>query len=210
MTTSSSVFEPARQTADDWLASVAGEFVTDDRRFAYRALRAWLHGLRDELPVEAGAHFAAQLPELLRGMYYEGWDPSRVPVEHDRDAYARRFAREAQVRPSDVRHVASTVTAALHRHLSGTQLATALEQLPHRLRELLWVAPDAAQPGTAPIPDRLEDRLARLEEQVRTLMSAVSELAHALEHTPVEEPTNNHAARAAHRAHQILLAGQDG
>jgi uncharacterized protein (DUF2267 family) len=53
----------AVQTANTWLADVARAFGTDDRRFAYRALRAWLHTLRDRLPVEATAHFAAQLPE---------------------------------------------------------------------------------------------------------------------------------------------------
>ena len=127
---------------------MAREFDTDDRGFAYRTLRAWLHGLRDELTVEVCAHFAAQLPEVLRGIYYEGWDPSQVPVDHDLDAYVPRFAREAQVRPTEVRHVASTVTAALHQHLSGAQLTTALAQLPQRLRELLWVAPrNAGEPG---------------------------------------------------------------
>jgi uncharacterized protein (DUF2267 family) len=209
MATNSTVFDHAVRTADDWLASVAREFDTDDRGFAYRTLRAWLHGLRDELTVEACAHFAAQLPEVLRGIYYEGWDPSQVPVDHDLDAYLHRFAREAQVRPSEVRHVASTLTAALHQHLSGAQLTTALEQLPQRLRELLWVAPrNASQPRAEQPPGRADDRLTQLEREVRTLASALNELVHGLEHTPMEEPADNHATRAAHRAHQILLAGQ--
>jgi uncharacterized protein (DUF2267 family) len=50
-----------------WLADVASSFDTDDRRFAYRVVRAWLHTLRDRLGVDASAHLAAQLPELLRG-----------------------------------------------------------------------------------------------------------------------------------------------
>ena len=98
--------------------------------FARRVLRAWLHGLCDALSVDVGAHGAAQLPELWRGVYYEGWDPNRVPMEHDVDAYVRRFAQEAQVRPAEVRHVASTVTAALRQRMSGGLLMTALERLP--------------------------------------------------------------------------------
>lgn len=47
-----------------WLAEIAGEFGTDDRHFAYRVTRAWLHTLRDRLPDPIAAHFAAQLPEL--------------------------------------------------------------------------------------------------------------------------------------------------
>ena len=209
MATNGSPFEHAMGTADEWLAWVAREFDTDDEMFAHRALCAWLHGVRDELPVPACAHFAAQLPGVLRGMYYEGWDPSHVPVDHDLDAYLQRFAREAQVRPSEVRHVASTVTAALHRHLPAGQLTTALEQLPPRLQELLWVAPrDVGRPSPEQAAPAPEQRLAQLEHDVRTLTSAVGELVHALEHTPLDEPTNDHAAKAAHRAHQILLAGR--
>ncbi|RSD11633.1 DUF2267 domain-containing protein [Amycolatopsis eburnea] len=33
-------------------------------------------GTEDRLTVEAAAHFATQLPELLRGVYYEGWTPA--------------------------------------------------------------------------------------------------------------------------------------
>lgn len=208
MTTKGPIFRNIVQTADEWLTSVAREFNTDDRNFAYRVLRAWLHGLRDELPVDLCAHFAAQLPEVLRGVYYEGWDPSKVPVKHDLDAYVQRFAHEAQVRPSEVGHVASTVTAALRRHMSGTQLATAIERLPQRLREMLWIAPSkptaqAGEPHSVP----LEDRLALLETRVQTLTEVMRELVHGLEQPPVQEPTENHLAQAARRAHQILLAG---
>ena len=32
-----------------WLAEIAAEFGTEDRQFAYRVTRAWLHALRDGL-----------------------------------------------------------------------------------------------------------------------------------------------------------------
>ena len=49
----------------------------DRRNQSYTALRAVLHALRDRLTVEESAQFAAQLPMLIRGLYYGGWDPSR-------------------------------------------------------------------------------------------------------------------------------------
>jgi uncharacterized protein (DUF2267 family) len=49
------------EKANAWLARIADEFATDDRRLAYRILRAWLHALRDRLTVTIAAHFAAQL-----------------------------------------------------------------------------------------------------------------------------------------------------
>ena len=53
--------------ANAWLADIDAGFGTSDRHLAYRVLLAWLHCLRDRLTVEVAAHFAAQLPELLRG-----------------------------------------------------------------------------------------------------------------------------------------------
>ena len=63
-----------------WLAEIAAEFGTEDRQFAYRITRAWLHALRDRLPVQVAANFAAQLPELLRGVARELRAPLDVIV----------------------------------------------------------------------------------------------------------------------------------
>ncbi|MBA8930538.1 uncharacterized protein (DUF2267 family) [Kutzneria viridogrisea] len=125
------------QAANEWVRDVASEFDTDDRKFAYRVLRAWLHTLRDRLTVEASAHFAAQLPELLRGIYYEGWDPSSVPQRYDASAYESRFARDANISLQDVHRAAPAVTAVAQRHLSPGQVSKALDRLPDGIRALL-------------------------------------------------------------------------
>src|SRR3979409_1993907 len=65
------------------------------RNQSYAALRGVLHALRDRLTVEEAAQFGAQLPMLVRGLYYEGWDPSKTPVKLRRDEFVGRFAREA-------------------------------------------------------------------------------------------------------------------
>lgn len=123
--------------ANAWLADIAAGFETDDRRLAYRVLRAWLHCLRDRLSVEVAAHFAAQLPELLRGVFFDGWNPSRVPQRYDRAEYVTRFAHEARVRDSDVVKAAAIVTAVARRHMSDGVVTQSLELLPATLRELI-------------------------------------------------------------------------
>ena len=117
-----SAVEHAMHTAHTWINDVAKEFDTDDREFAYRVLRAWLHTLRDRLTVEASAHFAAQLPDLIRGVFYAGWNPNAVPEQYDADAYTLRFAKEANIALNDVgKAAAATTTAALH-HLPAAQM----------------------------------------------------------------------------------------
>ena len=120
-----SALDHAMQTAHTWINDVAREFDTEDREFAYRVLRAWLHTLRDRLTVEASAHFAAQLPDLIRGIFYAGWNPSAVPEKYDAEA------------PDDVGKAAAATTAAVLLHLPPPQMDKALDQLPREIRTLL-------------------------------------------------------------------------
>lgn len=133
--------------ANAWLAEIDAGFGTTDRRLAYRVLRAWLHCLRDRLTVGVAAHFAAQLPELLRGVFFDGWNPSRVPQKYDRAAYLARFAREARVHDSDVVKAARIVTAVVQRHVSAGAVAQAFALLPADLRELLEPAAAGSTAG---------------------------------------------------------------
>jgi uncharacterized protein (DUF2267 family) len=130
------------QKANAWLAGIEEGFGTHDRRLAYRVLRAWLHVLRDRLTVEVAAHFAAQLPELLRGVFYDGWNPSRVPMKYDCSEYVTRFARDARVHRADVAKTVGVVTAVVRQHASAGAVDEALGLLPADLRRLL--EPDAA------------------------------------------------------------------
>lgn len=130
-------FAHAENTAHRWLAVVAGRLGTDDRHAAYRILRAWLHTVRDRLTIEAAVHFAAQLPELLRGVYYEGWTPSHVPTRYDVPGFVARFAGSAGITRAEVPLAAAAVTAALDRLCSPGQLDHVLELMPERLAALL-------------------------------------------------------------------------
>ena len=135
--------------AQRWLGVVAthlNEVVPDppvDDDTAYRITRAWLQIVRDRLPVIDAAHFAAQLPDLLRGTYYEGWRPGHVPQKYDRAGFVARFAREADVPPADVPAVARAVSEALAGLLSG-HLDLVLHHFTADLREMLAPLPPAA------------------------------------------------------------------
>ena len=198
----------ARSTAEEWLAVIADRLETPDHSFAYRVLRAWLHLVRDRLSVDAAAHLAAQLPELLRGVYYEGWTPSRVPVAHDAESFRRSFADEASVGASDVPPLAGAVFDGLDTLFSPGQLDHVLAAFPVALRAELEGRPAAP---AAERTSRADDaRLVELEEAVRTLTEAVAVLARGLEDIPTHARDEEGAARAAQEAHRILLAGVGG
>ena len=127
-----------------WLADVATNFGTEDRRLAYRVTRSWLHTLRDRLPVPIAAHIAAQLPELLRGVFYEGWNPSKVPIKYGKDEYIARFAKDAQIHHTEVQRAGRLVTSAFGKHLSPGAMNEALGVLPADIRNLV-AAPDGAR-----------------------------------------------------------------
>lgn len=114
----------APQVAAEWLNALCEELDWTDRQKVYRLLRETLHALRDNLPVEQSADLASQMPILIRGLYYEDWDPS-AQSEHPRDKgsfldrVAARFDREPQ---ADIEEAVAAVIALLRRRMSGAQV----------------------------------------------------------------------------------------
>ena len=74
-----SVFATTTRKSYEWVRDI-GEALSLDDTAAYIALRASLHALRDRLPTQEAVHLGAQLPMLLRGMYYDGWMPDKTPI----------------------------------------------------------------------------------------------------------------------------------
>lgn len=202
--------EAAVQTSRDWLARIAGDLDTDVVA-AMRALRAWLHVVRDRTSVENAAHLGAQLPELIRGMFYEGWVPSRVPVTHEATALITDFSRIAAVAPHEVSTVAGVVTQALSELFSPGQLRAVFATLPEHLRQILdgqESLEDLADEGVILVDvghPRKRDRLEELDKRISALTEALAVLAKGLEELPTGLATGPRGADAAQEAHRILL-----
>jgi uncharacterized protein (DUF2267 family) len=133
------VIDRSVEKAHVWINDLAEELGTEDNHEAYRVLRAFLHALRDHLSVDEAAQLAAQLPIFIRGVFYEGWDPSRTPERaRDIDSFLWRIAREARLAgETEASFAATAANRVLSRHISAGQAGSVLHVLPEHLRELL-------------------------------------------------------------------------
>ena len=131
-----SIIERSAEKAHIWLNELSEELGTEDQQFAYRVLRAFLHALRDRVTVDEAAQLGAQLPELIRGIYYEGWDPSRTPLKYrDLDSFLGRIADEALISgETEASYAATAAARVLHRHVSEGEIQDVLAMLPEELR----------------------------------------------------------------------------
>lgn len=84
-TTGLATFDTTIRKTNSWLKDVCRELGYGNRHEAYRVLKATLQALRDLLTPEESANLVAQLPMLVRGFYFAGWQPnkSRPAVRHE-------------------------------------------------------------------------------------------------------------------------------
>ncbi len=131
-------FDTTIHKSNAWLNELMDELRWQDKRRTYQALRATFHALRDRLPVEEVAQLAAQLPMLLRGMYYEGWDPTDKPfkLRHKEEFLSRIEQELPNSEDIDVERVAQGVLALLQRHVSQGEIEDVAKVLPSEVREL--------------------------------------------------------------------------
>jgi uncharacterized protein (DUF2267 family) len=108
------------------------------RNQSYAALRAVLHALRDRMTVDETAQLSAQLPMLIRGIYFEGWDPTHVPMKVDRDEFLARVEKEyAHDMEGDVVQLTQTVLQALRAHVSDGEWDDIRSAVPKKLASVL-------------------------------------------------------------------------
>jgi uncharacterized protein (DUF2267 family) len=134
-----SIIERSVEKTHIWLNELAEQLGVEDRQYAYRALRAVLHALRDRLTVEVAAKLAAQLPTLIRGIYFEDWRPSRTPLPiHDVEAFLDHIVEEGQMAGETEASLAVTAVARVMReHISSGEIDAVAAVLPDKLKVLI-------------------------------------------------------------------------
>ncbi|WP_433319467.1 DUF2267 domain-containing protein [Micromonospora sp. CA-269861] len=108
------------------------------RNQSYAALRTVLHLLRDRLPVDESVEFAQQLPVLVRGIYFDGWVPSDVPIRLNRDDFLyevrQGFPYDAE---GGAERVTQVVLDTLRRHVTQGEWQDVKDTMPKDLATMM-------------------------------------------------------------------------
>lgn len=119
------IIDEAVRDANTWLNELDMRVGWDDKPRAYRLLRTVLHEVRDHLAPDEAAQLGAQLPTLIRGIYYENWNPSRTPVkERSRAGFVERVQKGFRNDPmGDAEIAIRAVFWLLDRHVSEGEMS---------------------------------------------------------------------------------------
>lgn len=129
----------AVQQMNLWLKQLVVEHHLPERQHALSALRAVLHALRDRLTPDQAVHLGAELPTMVRGIYYEGWHLAASPGrERHLQPFLDRVQRELPPKfPRDAKGTTEAVFALLAGTLDRGQIIKVVAELPEPLR-VLW------------------------------------------------------------------------
>lgn len=133
------IIDSAVHSAQVWIAEVDARTGWENPQRAYRLLRQVLHVVRDHLHVDEAAQLGAQLPTLVRGIYYEGWNPSATPViERRADGFLARVQAAFETDPmGDAPKAVRAVFAVLDAHVSEGEMAQVRASFTQEIRAML-------------------------------------------------------------------------
>lgn len=136
-TTGLEVVDKSLQTTHIWLDEIM-EVLGPDRQVAWHVLGAVLRSLRDRLTPELAAHLGAQLPLMIRGAYYDQYQPSKMPEKmRSVEEFQEKLQEELSgTRPVNVNDAFRTVCQVLDRHIEAHQAEKVWQALPEQIRRL--------------------------------------------------------------------------
>lgn len=132
------VFDTTLQKTNKILKEIEGELDWIGRKNqAYLALRSVLHALRDRLPVTDSVHFSAQLPLLLKGVYFDGWNPEIVPVKFNRQEFLNYIGNQFKFDvEGGTQRIVKVVLDKVFASIEPTEVAKIINELPSDITSL--------------------------------------------------------------------------
>lgn len=130
--------EKFTMNANLWVDEIAGLMKVGDRKdLAWNALRSVLHALRDRLVPEEMFQLSAQLPMLIRGLFFEGYHygdkPEKFHVDELKNRISETFGPLAEIDPEVV---FKSVLLVLYDHISEGELQDIYSNMPKDIQQL--------------------------------------------------------------------------
>ncbi len=137
-TTTSPIYNSMIAKTNEWLRDIQNELDWPDPEKAFKALRVVLHTLRDRLPLKEVTDLSAQLPMLVRGLYFEGWNPLRSPsrIKHIDEFTHQVNSHFPEFEYAEPQEITRAVLTTLSNHVSAGEIEDVMGCLPKELREL--------------------------------------------------------------------------
>lgn len=121
-----------------WINDLDERLEWNNKPRTYRLLRSVLHALRDRLQLNEATDLGAQLPTLLRGIYYEQWRPSGTPVRtRSKTAFLTRIDEDFHQDPlPNTEQAVMAVFELLNKKVTAGEIEHVRHALPNDLRTL--------------------------------------------------------------------------
>lgn len=130
------IFDKAIQEANVWVKEIGDDMHADTQR-AYHALRATLHVLRDRITLNEATDLAAQLPMLVKGIYYEGWRPHEQPRTYrSQDEFLDAVNQELGIDDINPLLAVQAVFKCIEHHCDPGEVRQVKQMLPEPVRQL--------------------------------------------------------------------------
>lgn len=136
------VIDHTVQLTHEWINELRERLDWASARDVLRLLRVTIAAVRDHLGHDEAAQFAAQMPTLIRGMFYEGWKPSATPLpDRNVEDFVGRIEREVVgVAEYGGHKDIGAVFHLLNGRISAGEIADIRASLPKAIRDL-WPEP---------------------------------------------------------------------
>lgn len=131
-------FEQSVHTANAWLQELSVGVGRDDHQQAYRMMRAVFIALRDRMTTEEATDLGAQLPMLIRGIYYEGFNPSKTPThERSKGTFLNHVSENLQANvDGDPEEIVRAVFKLISNHVTAGEMNHVQANLPAEIKSL--------------------------------------------------------------------------
>jgi uncharacterized protein (DUF2267 family) len=128
------------QLTMEWMHGIRNELGWDDDERVYDATKAVLHAVRDRLPIEESAKFSAQLPLVMKGIYYEQYDPTGKPLTIRSREEFLELVRSNFTGALDAEEAVRGVMRGLSRKMGKDALEKVALHMPGNIKDLFEVA----------------------------------------------------------------------